>query len=637
VISTVRTLNHRDDIDGLRGVAVLLVVAHHASPRLFPGGFIGVDVFFVISGFLITSILLRDLDAGVFSFAGFYERRVRRLLPNLTVLLMFCSVVAWFLLLPADFRNYAKSLLSTSTFTSNMFFWRDSWYFAAPSQMKPLLHTWSLAIEEQYYLIFPVVVWAIRRHLPNRIRAAFLGGFLASLALSVWAVRNTPAAAFYLLPSRAWELLLGSVLVAGVFPKTDSRLWLEGISAAGLTAVLAAAAGFTTATPFPGLAALLPCGGAALVIYAGTAPSLTLVRRVLSWRPIVLVGLMSYSLYLWHWPLIAFAKYYFLSALTPGATALFAAASVLFAYLAWRFVEQPVRAKMLLTTRRQLVSAFAASSVALILFAVNGDRSDGFARRFERVPLIDTDSVVAEFNGDWAAGCFLPASRTVAWSAAACTRVPIARAAGGGERRLFVIGDSFAAEFSGWMKTNFPGTVIEFTSSACPPLFDFVHEVRARWCSSINAMREDALRTERFTDVFLAGWWGQTENAGTMHALENTVQRILDAGVAHIVVLGTAPHFADSPIDVVNRERAFGRPGGDALINQAYPEYRATLGRIARLPRVRVINADDWLCHDGRCPFMRDGNLLFTDGAAHLTREAVRYVMSRSDWLDIHQ
>ena len=625
--------NYRKDLDGLRAVAVLAVIVHHASPRVLPGGFIGVDVFFVISGFLITSIILRDLDAGIFSFAGFYERRVRRLVPNLTVLLVFCSCVAWFLLLPSDFRNYANSLFSTTTFTSNMFFWRDSWYFAAPSQTKPLLHTWSLAIEEQYYLLFPVILWALKCYLPKRIRIVCIFGFADRLALSIWAVRHAPAAAFYLLPSRAWELLLGSLLVVGVLPKTESIRGLEVLSAAGLIAVVAATLIFDTSTPLPGVAALLPCVGAALVIYAGTAPNVTMVRRLLSWRPLVFAGLMSYSLYLWHWPLLAFARYYFLSGLTTGAMLLFVCLSLLLAYLAWRFVEQPVRARTLLMKRRHLVIAFGASSAVLLLFAAAGDRSGGWAQRFGRIPIIDYDSVVADIGRDATGGCFLPASRNASWNAAACTYAPAAGAPGDGSRRLFLIGDSFAAQFSSWLKVNFPGTVVELTSSACPPLFDFVHEVRPRWCTAINAMREEALRTQHFTDVFLGAWWGQTQNPETMRALERTVHRILDSGVSRVTVLGTAPHFRDSPVDIVNRQRVFGRPVMNVLPADVHAEYRGTLDRISRLNGVRVLNVDDWVCRDGACPYMLNGELLFVDGAAHLTRSGVRYVMAQADWI----
>jgi peptidoglycan/LPS O-acetylase OafA/YrhL len=634
VTSTARAPDHRDDIDGLRAVAVLAVIVHHVSARTLPGGFIGVDVFFVISGFLITSIILRDLGAGTFSFATFYERRVRRLLPNLTLLLLFCSCVAWVLLLPADFRNYSSSLFSTSVFTSNMFFWRDSWYFAAPSQTKPLLHTWSLAIEEQYYLLFPAVLWMLHRYAPKRIRAACTVGFLVSLAMSIWAVGNAPAAAFYILPSRAWELLLGSLLVVGVLPTISSTHSLELIAAAGLIAIVAAAFGFDSATPFPGAAALLPCGGAALVIYAGAASHTTIVRRLLGWGPLVLIGLMSYSLYLWHWPLLAFARYYFLSEITPGATTLFVVISLIFAYLAWKFVERPVRSKALLAKRRDLAIVSGMSAAALLLFAYAGERSDGEPQRFAHVPIIDYDSVVADLGRD-PAGCFVQASRRVSWNAEACTHVPAVGRSGSGSRRLFLIGDSFAAQFSGWLVSSFPGTVVELTSASCPPLFDFTHDVHTQWCSAVNAARADALRRQHFTDVFLGAWWGQTQNPAVMRALELTVHRALDAGVARVVVLGTAPHFRDSPLDIENRARVFGRPRADSLPTEAYTAYRATLDRLSRLNGVKVLNVDELLCRAGKCPLMLDGQLLFVDGAAHLTRPGVRYVMTQSDWLGI--
>jgi peptidoglycan/LPS O-acetylase OafA/YrhL len=631
--ATPPVVRHRHEIDGLRAIAVLAVIAHHAAPRFLPGGFVGVDVFFVISGYLITFIILRDLDAGTFSFAAFYERRVRRLLPNLTLLLLFCSCIAWCVLLPSDFRDYSRSLFATGTFTSNMFFWRDSWYFAAPAQTKPLLHTWSLAIEEQYYLLFPGALWILKRYLPGRLRTACVFGFLGSLALSIWAVIYSPAGAFYLLPSRAWELLLGSLLVVGGLPAPRSALMREALAAAGLAAIIAAVLLVNTATAFPGAAALLPCIGTALVIHAGNVPVDTMTRRMLSSRPLVIIGVMSYSLYLWHWPLLAFARYYFLSGITGGMTVLFTGLSALAAYLAWRFVEQPVRLRTILATRRRLTIAFAACSAVVLVFAVAGDRSDGWTRRFQNVPLIDYDSLVADIGRDPTGTCFLPARGRAEWNEAACTFASAGRT-DPAPRRLFLIGDSFAAQFSGWLVANFPGKVVELTAASCPPLFDYVSDIRPRWCTAINDIRERTLHSGHFTDVFLAAWWGQTQNRATTRALETTVHRILDSGVAHLTVLGTAPTFQDSPVDIVNRARAFGRPAAAVLRTDTYPQYRAVLERIARLPRVTVINVDDWVCRDSLCPYMLDSDLLFVDGAAHLTRTGVRYVMSRADWID---
>lgn len=625
-------LAHRKDIDGLRAIAVLAVILHHAIPRVLPGGFVGVDVFFVISGYLITSIILRDLDAKTFSFATFYERRVRRLLPNLTVLLLLCSTLGWFLLLPADFRGYCNSLFSTSVFTSNMFFWRDGWYFAAPSQSKPLLHTWSLAIEEQYYLLFPIVLWSLKRHIPSRVALACVAGFFLSLAMSIWGVHYTPAAAFYILPSRAWELLLGSLLVVGVLPDTPSTRLREVLATAGVIAIVVAVLCFDPDTAFPGVAALLPCVGAALVIYGGGLEG-TRVTRLLSGRILVSIGLMSYSLYLWHWPLIAFGKYYFLSDMSIGMTAVLVGLSVLLAYLAWRYVEQPIRTRVYLAQRRSLVALMTASTAALVLFAMAGTRANGWEGRFGNIPIIDYDSVITDIGRDATGRCFLQASRTVEWHAKSCTHAPPLSRDELGHRRIFLIGDSFAAQFSEWLRSNYPGEVVELTSAACPALFDYVHEVRTAWCASINALREETLHSGRFTDVFIGAWWGQTQNPETMRALDRTVRRMLSVGVAHVTVLGTAPHFLDSPIDIINRNRVFGRQRSESLPANVSPAYRGALEALSRIEGVRVIHVDDTLCRDAACPSVLNGELLYADGAAHLTRPAVRQVMAKADWL----
>ncbi len=277
------TAFYRADIDGLRAVAVIPVVLFHAGARWFSGGYVGVDVFFVISGYLITTILVQDFSAGRYSIARFYERRIRRIFPALFVVVLCSSVVGHLLLLPEDLKAFAKSVVATTLFVSNIVFWGESGYFDGPAEMKPLLHTWSLAVEEQYYIAFPIVLFLLYRFASPRIASWVIAlGALLSFGLSVWGVHNAPVATFYLLPTRAWELLVGSLLAVGLVPLFRSRAVAEIAAAFGIALILFAVFTFDHDTPFPGLNALAPCIGAALLIQSGRNGFIPAIGRALS-------------------------------------------------------------------------------------------------------------------------------------------------------------------------------------------------------------------------------------------------------------------------------------------------------------------------------------------------------------------
>ncbi|MEM8912170.1 MAG: acyltransferase family protein [Planctomycetota bacterium] len=333
-------IKYRPEIDGLRAVSVVLVVLFHAD-HVIPGGYVGVDVFFVISGFLITSIIRRQIEQGQFRLRDFWVRRIRRILPASAVCivgtLLLCSVV----MLPNKLMMTARSAAASSLGVANVYFMEAGGYFDGPADEKPLVHFWSLAVEEQFYLFFPpLLVWLHRRRRDSVLRW-LVGLTVASLACSAFAVYRKPDVAFYLLPSRAWELLLGALLV--VIPRRDvgpSRC--EWTSSIGLAMIVAAAVFFDPLTPFPGFAALVPCWGAACVIRANQSARLTVIGRLLACRPMVFVGRISYSLYLWHWPILALMRYCLIEiTLVNGMIAVFV--SLALAYLSWRWIEQPFR------------------------------------------------------------------------------------------------------------------------------------------------------------------------------------------------------------------------------------------------------------------------------------------------------
>lgn len=360
---------YRPDIDGLRAVAILPVILFHAGLGC-PGGYVGVDVFFVISGFLITSLLLKEMAEGAFSLAGFWERRIRRIFPAMLVMVAATFGAGWFFYTPEDFSWLGQSIAAQAMLLSNVYFWLKLDYFGGSADTKPLLHTWSLAVEEQFYVLFPLFLWWLARRRGGSLSRTIAWLGLGSLAWSVAGSYTSPQADFYLLPSRAWELMAGAWLATGPNRSPAGDRWNELLGVAGLGLILYAVCFYTRDTRFPGLAALAPCLGAAAVIYSGGGQP-TLAGRLLAWRPVVFTGWISYSLYLWHWPLLVFAKYGSLE--VPGwgyrLGVLLVAAAL--AAASWKWIETPFRRRLILPRRSQ-VFAFAGIWILILVLCGGG-------------------------------------------------------------------------------------------------------------------------------------------------------------------------------------------------------------------------------------------------------------------------
>jgi len=371
---------YRPEIDGLRAIAVLAVVLFHARVRGFAGGFVGVDTFFVISGFLIAQLILRESDADSFTLVGFYERRVRRILPALLVMLAFTGV-AGLILLPVDFWLFGQSLTAISLSASNLLFWHWGGYFNLTDGATPLLHTWSLAVEEQFYILFPAALLMARRSGTGTVKSPLVAAAIASFAYSALATHGHAEAAFYSPLSRAWEFLAGALLAAGIVPK-PRRMVGDAAAALGIMLLCYTALRLHDTNAFPGVNALAPVLGSVLILF-GTEAEGSRVARALSVRPLVAIGLISYSLYLWHWPLIVFGGYY---ALHPYGHVRVAMALLAFpiAWLSWRYVERPFRKPRMLLPRRSLFLSAAAASGMLALYGVAIYRANGFPNRFDQ-------------------------------------------------------------------------------------------------------------------------------------------------------------------------------------------------------------------------------------------------------------
>jgi peptidoglycan/LPS O-acetylase OafA/YrhL len=372
--------NYRADIDGLRAIAVIPVVLYHVGIPAFSGGFIGVDVFFVISGFLITSLILPEIQSATFSLTQFYERRVRRLFPALFAVLLFSCVAAVVLLMPGDLEDFGESAAATAIFTSNFMFYTEDGYFDGPSEFMPLLHTWSLAIEEQFYLLFPLLLVFIARYLSGTFILCLIGLWAASLLISIYSVGADPSAAFFLLPGRMWELLTGAVLAIGIFSPHSNRFVNELMGGIGLMLIVYSIFAFDNQTPFPGAAALLPCLGTFLLIYSGISQQ-TSIAKILSLKPLVFVGLISYSLYLWHWPIIVFSRHFLLRDVAGYEVPVIIGTSLLLAILSWRFIELPFRGSHGLLSRSALFRVSGIVMFAIICVGLLFDRTGGLPQR----------------------------------------------------------------------------------------------------------------------------------------------------------------------------------------------------------------------------------------------------------------
>lgn len=370
---------YRPEIDGLRTLAVLPVIFFHAGCDVFSGGYVGVDVFFVISGYLITAIIYNEVRTDTFSIVRFYERRARRILPALFAVCLACIPFAWLWMLPEELEAFAKSLVAVNLFGSNILFWRESGYFDGAAELKPLLHTWSLAVEEQFYLLFPLLLIMLRKLSRNLLLAVLVLLSCLSLALAQWGSTAFPNANFYLLPTRAWELGIGAALaVGGDFRQRTAIRYAEPLSALGLLLIVYAMFAFDGALPFPGVWALVPVAGAALII-AFTTPR-TMVGRLLGSTPMVALGLLSYSAYLWHQPLFAFARIRLYDGVPPWLYAVLSLLTLVLAYLSWRFIERPFRSGRAFS-RPQIFGVAAAGATAMLVAGIIGSAAAGLPQR----------------------------------------------------------------------------------------------------------------------------------------------------------------------------------------------------------------------------------------------------------------
>jgi peptidoglycan/LPS O-acetylase OafA/YrhL len=642
---TVKSLGYRRDIDGLRAIAVLSVVLYHAGVGVLKGGFVGVDIFFVISGFLISGIIFHELEAGTFSIGRFYERRIRRIQPALMAMVVFTILLCAVIFVPVDFKQLAQSVGATVVFSSNIYFYLKSGYFDPLAETKPLLHTWSLAVEEQYYLFFPVLVVLLWRYARRHLISVLTGLAVVSFVFSIWQARAASNAAFYLPFDRIWELLIGALLAAGVVPPLRTPALRTLVGFIGLGAMMAAIFMFSPHDVFPGERALLPCLGAALLIYAGqgTAPG---ANALLSTWPMVFTGKISYSLYLWHWPIIVVAQYMLFRKLNGWEIVLYMVVVYCLAWASWKWVEQPWRdARTLGLSRRQVFGMTAAVTTVGVVFAIAIHVSGGIPGRFS--PEAQAYAATALDTNPARAACDSPSRSRLDGDDVCSLGAPEAPLS------FALIGDSFgdalAPGFDQAAKdAGKRGLVL--THSGCFPLAG-VQQTDNISCNGVmNATLglmvrhpeiKDVVIVARWTSAFLGTRFGQFEQSGWFLKDDDTKslsyeenRNVFERGLLRtlhvldgrrITIIAFIP---EQRYDIPRAMAMHSKFGSPPLVEVTTTEHdRRQLDMRAAFKRLMqssptpfsIIDVGDELCDQTSCAVARDGTVLYADDN-HLSR-----------------
>ena len=542
-------LKYRPEIDGLRAFAVIPVILFHAGFQLFGGGFIGVDVFFVISGYLITSIIINDIEAGTFSFWTFYERRARRILPALFFVTFCCIPFAVLWIIPSELEKFSDTLISVILFVSNINLLQQSGYFDTAGELKPLLHTWSLAVEEQYYIIFPIALTLLWRL--GRRYVVWALGFIALVSLvgSEYGSRYFPLANFYLLPTRAWELIAGALCSFAII---KPNIWRDNLlSIAGVIAIAVSIFAYDETVSFPSIYALMPVLGAcAILLFAREG---TLTCYFLSIKPIVGIGLISYSAYLWHQPLFAFARIRSLTEPSIQLMMLLAAASIALAYFSWRFIERPARriGTYPFPNRRTIMISLSMFASLIVAFGITGKTAKGFPYRAQ-IPLASS----AEFNFPNVKNgyCFYSINNLKDLEIGA-NGVKCKLGAEANSKSVLLFGDSLAGHWEPfWDKVGkeIGFSVHSVTTNFCfPSITDNFTTSKDRRSFEQCIFNRNFVQTHlaEYDVVVIAGAWHNVEAMSYFQDVISFVIYILDKTQANIIIMPSPPSVTNNSID----------------------------------------------------------------------------------------
>ena len=607
-------VTYRSEIDGLRAVAVTAVVLNHAGFGFVSGGFLGVDVFFVISGYLITGIIVRECSAGTFSLVGFYERRVRRILPALGAVILVVTPAAWVILTPAQLKQYGQSVASVALFSSNLLFWQQSGYFDVAAELKPLLNTWSLAVEEQFYLLFPLLLIALRKFGKRLQVGVLLTLAVGSLMYSQIGAMNDWASNFYLLPSRAWELLLGVALalIGANENRPAPEVMRQAISLCALAALVLSLVLLGQEDSLPGFLSLIPVLSTVALLWSG-GPG-TLAYRLLTLRPLTTVGLMSYSIYLWHQPLFALARHATRSDLNLASAIFLLVATVLLSSITYRLVERPFRKRSWLS-RTRIFSLGALLTTAFLTFGVvaqvSGGNFPGKAGAVEREnQLVAMTAPRTPPRGGspchWIAGTPIE-SYLEGWKCGA-----------GSDPRLqpfpaIVVGDSHANVFAGAFLWN-GLSVARASGSGCSILRPENRSYAE--CAAIIDLAVNEVVTQRIETVYLVNRYEGGELTAAF--IEATIDFWLEFG-DEIVLMAPVPEFPTAHATYVNTGEV------ETAADFTKADRFMSIVRTLNLPEsVKVVDTPRLLCGVERECRLIDGDQLLWSNADHLSGHGAR-------------
>jgi peptidoglycan/LPS O-acetylase OafA/YrhL len=625
---SLESITYRADIDGLRALSVLAVIAYHLNAALLPGGYVGVDVFFVISGYLISAIIASGIDAHQFTILGFYERRIRRIFPALFVMLFLVSLVAFEFLPPTPLILFANSAASAALSLSNVYFYLHHGYFDLGANELPLLHTWSLAVEEQFYLVFPAVFLFGRRVLRLSWMAVVIPLALASFLDCIVQTSVSSTAAFFLPFSRSWEFLLGAVLAVGVLPRLN-RTVAETIGLIGLGLLAATTVLVNSFTPYPGFAALAPCLGAFLIIYSGQEQR-TLIGRLIGLPALAGIGLISYSLYLWHWPVFVFGRLYLGGSFSALQSVVLLVGIFVVSCLSWRYVELPIRRNRLQFTRRRLFAGAAVVVLAFMGARFTANILDGLPQRFSDAGLrvLTDDRYMAT----------TPCTGTIINGQRCFIGIPT------GPVSFAVVGDSFA----GALKVGLDAEArrrgrrgVAFIMPGCYPLID-VQIDRASCAAFMRSAFAHIAEMPHVEAVLLIGRWttaveGErwgSDNRKTGFLRDSMTRQlgyaeneaVLTRGMArtrhelqgrHLFIVTNIPEQrVNVPIAAAIRSRLGLDPAISVpsdIVMQRETRTRRLWQRLAATDGVSLLDVSKLLCDSRLCAGTRDGRSLYFD------------------------
>lgn len=626
-------MQYRKEIDGLRAVAVLPVILFHAGFSWFSGGFVGVDVFFVISGYLITSILVEDLEKGRFSITQFYERRARRILPALFFVMLCCLPFAWLWMVPTQFKDFSKAFIAISLFSSNILFWKQSGYFAPAAEENPLLHTWSLGVEEQFYIIFPLMLLLLWRFGHRTVFYTVIGLSALSLFTAEWGWRHEPSANFYLLPTRAWELSVGALcalLLSRRSPHSNTLLSLSGLLLIFYSVIF-----YDETVPFPSLYTLVPVGGTALIILYGATTTLT--ARLLSGKALVGIGLISFSAYLWHQPLLAFARIKTASSPEWPLMAVLSLLSLLLAYFSWKYIETPFRKGGSFGSRKTIFTASALASLAFISTGMYGDATDGLPARLSLSSLQQSYLATAQ-PSPHRKRCHSNNSRQIS--------PELACQYNRNDGSVAVFGDSHAVELAYAVAQTLGDEtgVRHFSFSGCAPEYLSEEDTPcATWTrKTIDYIaRQEEIKKVIVTYRIHSALWGdhqesypdlpdsitEKERRQRLRSLEATLDRFSQSG-KQVIYVAQAPEL---PFFI---EQKVYRLGESAQViegvTRAWWKKRTAYFSQHFSPEksVTVIHPAAWLCNEETCYAGKYGKSFYFDDD-HLSMDGARLVAQR--------